>query len=58
MTLDKYIKILEEIRKKEGGDLEVGRVVRFEQIQPRPRVHNFNYFSPAKEEKVQKMLLI
>ena len=38
MTLDGYIEILEGIREKEGGELEVSRVVLGREIMPTPRV--------------------
>lgn len=43
MTLDKYIKILEDIKAKEGGDIEVSRVIRDREIHPVPKVGRLVY---------------
>ena len=40
MNLDKYIEILQSIKEKEGGDLEVGRILHGREIEPRPRIGN------------------
>ena len=67
MTLDKYIKILEDIRDKEGGGLEVSRVVIGRKIEPAPRLSvvkfdsdkatSFKRWDPTYEDE-KKILIV
>lgn len=70
MALDKYIKILQEIKKKEGGELEVGKLMNGRERMPAPRVGNLRKLQgresrvwtwqecDGEEKKGKKLLLV
>ena len=58
MTLDKYIEILQGIRKEEGGEIEISRISQGRDLKPCPKVVVFNSPQYGKRIKQIKMLLI